>query len=107
MYYPGLIDTARVLRLPMLVLGAAQDILIPPAFVRATARSYGTEAEIFPDMAHGLMLERDWEAVARRIRDWLAAEGLYTRNRLGRLQHGIASCGERVYQYVSSSVVAV
>ena len=76
MYYPGLIDTTQVLRLPMLVLGAAQDILIPPAFVRATARSYGTEAEIFPDMAHGMMLERDWEAVARRIRDWLADEGL-------------------------------
>lgn len=75
MFGLGVIDPARVPRMPMLVLGAAQDILIPPAFVRATARSYGTEAEIFPDMAHGMMLERGWEAVARRIHDWLAAEG--------------------------------
>jgi non-heme chloroperoxidase len=58
-------------RLPMLVLGAEHDHLIPPTAVTMTARRYGVTAEIFPDMGHGIMLERDWRKVAQRILDWL------------------------------------
>lgn len=57
---------------PMLVLGAQYDHLIPPSLVAMTARTYGLEPEIFPDMGHGMMLERDWAQVAQRIADWLA-----------------------------------
>ncbi len=63
-------------RPPMLVLGAEHDPLIPAALVKMTAATYGVEAEIFPGMGHGMMLERDWEAVARRIVCWLDALGL-------------------------------
>lgn len=58
---------------PMLVLGAEFDHLIPPSMVEMSARTYGVEAEIFPDMGHGMMLERNWQGVAQRILDWLKA----------------------------------
>jgi pimeloyl-ACP methyl ester carboxylesterase len=66
----------RVRRVPMLVLGAEEDTLFSPAMVRNTARTYGTEAEIFPGMAHGMMLEHDWQLVADRIIDWMVEQAL-------------------------------
>jgi pimeloyl-ACP methyl ester carboxylesterase len=61
---------------PMLVLGAAKDTIFYPDEVIATAQAYGTEAEIFPDMAHDMMLEAGWQAVADRILAWLEQRGL-------------------------------
>lgn len=60
---------------PMLVLGAEHDQLIPESVVRSTASTYGAQAQIFPDMGHGMMLEQDWRTVARSIRLWLAEQG--------------------------------
>jgi hypothetical protein len=37
----------------------------------ATARAYGTTAVIFPDMAHDMMLESGWHAVADHMITWL------------------------------------
>lgn len=62
---------SRVGKLPLLVLGAEHDHLMPASTAEMTARAYGVEAEIFPGMGHGLMLERDWRKVAQRILDWL------------------------------------
>jgi len=62
---PDLVST------PLLVLGAEDDILFTQREVRATAAAYRTEAEIFPDMAHDMMLEPGWAAVAERIHAWL------------------------------------
>jgi non-heme chloroperoxidase len=62
---------SRIGDLPMLVLGAEHDHLMPASTAEMTARTYGTEAEIFAGMGHGLMLERDWRKVAQRILDWL------------------------------------
>jgi pimeloyl-ACP methyl ester carboxylesterase len=56
---------------PLLVLGAENDIVFTQQEVRATARAYHTEAEIFPKMAHDMMLEPGWAAVAERIHAWL------------------------------------
>ena len=61
---------------PLLVLGAEHDGTFTPNEVRATARAYRTEAEIFPDMGHDMMLEPGWAAVAERIHVWLGARGL-------------------------------
>ncbi len=61
---------------PMLVLGGELDRCFTPKEVHATARAYGTEAEIFPGMGHNMMLEPDWATVAQRIRGWLSARGL-------------------------------
>ena len=59
-----------------LVLGGGRDAFFPIATIESTARMRGVEAEIFPDMAHALMLERDWQQVADRIVDWLQEGGV-------------------------------
>lgn len=64
------------IKTPMLVLGAELDTCFSVKEVHATARTYGTEAEIFPAMAHDMMLEPDWATVAQRIDTWLGARGL-------------------------------
>lgn len=66
----------RMHRPPLLVLGAEKDVLIPPFLVQSTARTYGVPDRIFRGLGHGVMLERDWEEVARHVRDWLATHGL-------------------------------
>jgi pimeloyl-ACP methyl ester carboxylesterase len=72
----NLVKTKRVKRVPMLVLGAEHDTLVTQREIHRTAAVYGAEAEIFPDMAHEMMLEPGWQAVAERIDGWLAAHGL-------------------------------
>jgi pimeloyl-ACP methyl ester carboxylesterase len=58
-------------RAPMLVLGAEWDGSITQKEVRDTARAYRTEAQIFPDLGHDMMLEPGWRTVAERIADWV------------------------------------
>ena len=57
---------------PVLVLGAEGDAFVFRGGLEATAKTYRTEAEIFPNMAHAMMLEQGWQAVAERICGWLA-----------------------------------
>jgi pimeloyl-ACP methyl ester carboxylesterase len=61
---------------PMLVLGGELDRCFSVKEVEATARAYHTEAEIFPGVAHNMMLEPGWAAVAHRIHTWLGDRGL-------------------------------
>lgn len=69
------IDTGRIADVPLMVLGGADDHIIPPAFVRSAARLLGTKAEILPGLGHALMLEHGWDEVAGRIDDWLRVQG--------------------------------
>jgi pimeloyl-ACP methyl ester carboxylesterase len=62
---PGKIKT------PMLVLGAEKDTVISTGDVRKTARAYNAQTDIFPNMAHDMMLEANWKSVAERILGWL------------------------------------
>jgi pimeloyl-ACP methyl ester carboxylesterase len=66
----------KKIKTPLLILGAGNDNSITPGQVHATARAYGVQAEIFPNMAHDMMLEKDWEAVAKRILEWLNEKGI-------------------------------
>ncbi|GAB4503034.1 MAG: alpha/beta hydrolase [Anaerolineales bacterium] len=66
----------RQVQTPMLVIGAQRDQVIPPRMVRNTARAYGVEPEIFPHIAHDVMLENGWEQVAARIAEWLQEKGI-------------------------------
>jgi pimeloyl-ACP methyl ester carboxylesterase len=63
--HPGRVTT------PLLVLGAADDRIFPVREAEATARAYGTEAVIFPHMAHDMMLERGWQAWVDHMLAWL------------------------------------
>lgn len=56
---------------PLRVLGTQGDRLTPPRTIEATARAFGTQAQIFPGMAHDMMLETGWEEVAASILAWL------------------------------------
>ena len=61
---------ARI-KTPMLVLGGARDTIFHVHEIEATARAYATRAEIFPDLAHDMMLEPRWQSAAERILAWL------------------------------------
>lgn len=61
---------------PLLVLAAKYDRVFTVAEERATARAYHTDAVLFPNMAHDMMLEKDWQAVADGIKSWLESHGL-------------------------------
>jgi hypothetical protein len=45
--------------------------MLRPSEIQATAKAYGTEAEIVSDIAHNVMLELRWQSVAERIFRWL------------------------------------
>lgn len=60
---------------PILVLGATNDAIFHPNEIQATARAYHTQAVIFPDMAHDMMLEAGWQKVADRMLGWLTEQG--------------------------------
>ncbi len=65
---------AERVKTPILVLGAADDRFISPQEIEATARAYQSQAEFFPRMAHDMMLEAGWRAVADRILGWLGMQ---------------------------------
>jgi hypothetical protein len=44
--------------------------------VEATARAYRTEAVVFPDVAHDMMLDVRWKRVADHIVAWVRERGL-------------------------------
>ncbi|MGF1641085.1 MAG: alpha/beta hydrolase [Rhodospirillales bacterium] len=56
---------------PVLVLGAEKDAFVYRGALEATARSYGTTPEVFPGMAHAMMLDVGWQRVADRMLEWL------------------------------------
>ena len=63
-------------RVPVRVLGAAEDGIFTPGEVQRTARAYGTQATIYPRMGHNMMLEPDWEGVAGDVVAWLGEQGV-------------------------------
>ena len=67
---PGRVKT------PLLVLGAAEDQIFGPHEIEATAAAYGTTAQIFPGLAHDVMLDEGWQTVAEAMVEWLTARGL-------------------------------
>lgn len=59
------------LQMPILALGARNDVFVSPAIVEETARWYKAEVHIVPDMAHAMMLEMNWRTAADDLLDWL------------------------------------
>lgn len=75
MYGGDLPDQGKMTRCPMLVMGAAEDELIPGAFVRATARSYRAPLCIVDGIGHLMMLDAAWRLAADRLLDWMRENG--------------------------------
>jgi alpha-beta hydrolase superfamily lysophospholipase len=64
------------IRVPVLVVGAGRDRLVPAALVRLTGRKYaavGGEYREYPNHGHWLYAEPGWEKPAADIYEWLAA----------------------------------
>lgn len=59
------------LRIPVLVLGAQNDVLISSTTIAETARFYQADAHIFPKMGHAMMMELNWREVADALLAWL------------------------------------
>jgi hypothetical protein len=59
----------------VLVLSAENDAIFTRHEQEQTGLAYGTQAEFFP-IAHDMMLETGWQAVADRIIAWLTEKGL-------------------------------
>ena len=70
MTFPSLPTPGRMTT-PLLVLGAEHDGSFTVEEVRATARTYQAESQVFPGIGHDMMLEPGWRAVAQRIAEWL------------------------------------
>jgi pimeloyl-ACP methyl ester carboxylesterase len=70
---PAVVNARNI---PLLVLGGADDRVFPVPEAEATARAYRTQAVIFPDTAHDMMLEANWQAVADKIIGWLGEQKL-------------------------------
>jgi alpha-beta hydrolase superfamily lysophospholipase len=66
----------KCVKAPVLVTGTAKDTSFRRSQVEATARAFHTNAVLFPDMNHGMMLEAGWQGVADRIIAWLTDKGL-------------------------------
>lgn len=60
------------LDLPVLVMGAENDMFVFPGGIDATADTYRATAEMFPDMGHAMMLDHNWLKPAERMLEWLA-----------------------------------
>ncbi|MEZ0352487.1 alpha/beta hydrolase [Mycobacterium sp. pR1184] len=71
----NLVKTARVTT-PLLVAGGEYDEIYPPSVVHKTAKAYGTQATIIPDMGHSVTLEPEWPTLAGHIVSWLKEQGL-------------------------------
>ena len=70
------LPSPRKIKAPMLVLGAEKDAIFHPAEVETTARAYGTQPKIFSGVAHDMMLDSQWQAVADCMLEWLASRQL-------------------------------
>ena len=59
---------------PVLVVNGTADKVVPHRYAEKTADALGATMISIDGAAHELMLDRGWEDVARRVRDWLAAQ---------------------------------
>jgi pimeloyl-ACP methyl ester carboxylesterase len=64
------------IRTPMFVVGAENDNVFYRRDMRKTARAFNQQAVIIPDIAHDMMLERDWRRAAIVILGWLKDRGI-------------------------------
>ncbi|WP_183406961.1 alpha/beta hydrolase [Nocardioides marmorisolisilvae] len=64
----------RPLDVPLLVLGATDDTIFPPADVAATAKAWGTEPVMVSGIAHDVMLDPGWKRVAETLASWVLAQ---------------------------------
>lgn len=76
MMFLNLPKTARSNRVPTLVLGSLDDLIISEKDLRKTAVVYDAELKLFPAIGHNIMLDEGWELVANAISQWVQEKEL-------------------------------
>lgn len=61
--------------IPILVLGSSDDLFFPMRAQKRTAKAYGVEPIMLPNMCHDMMLDPEWEKGAEEILKFLQQEG--------------------------------
>ncbi|MEM7570135.1 MAG: alpha/beta fold hydrolase [Pseudomonadota bacterium] len=62
--------------IPVTVIGACDDQLIPVSAVERTAQFHGVEPILFEDTAHALMVDTRWNVIAQHLLDWIQQDVL-------------------------------
>ncbi|HYQ91165.1 MAG TPA: alpha/beta hydrolase [Candidatus Competibacteraceae bacterium] len=68
------LDPLRLKRdhsLPMLVMAAGRDAFFSTGLMQDMARYYRADLALFPDLAHAMMLEMNWQQAAEYLLYWL------------------------------------
>ena len=81
MHSQAKVDTANTTRGPLLLISGTADHTVPDVVTRSTLKQYRdstavTELTQFEGRGHSLTIDQGWEAVARTVLEWLAAQGL-------------------------------
>lgn len=71
--WPRPVASAQLLGVPALVLGAAEDPLVPPDSLLRTAWLHGAEQVTMDQLGHAMMLDAGWRRVAEAMLRFLAA----------------------------------
>ena len=61
------LPSPKKVKTPIIIIVVQNDYLFSPKEMESTAKAYGTKAVFFDDMAHDMMLEENWKAVADYI----------------------------------------
>lgn len=56
---------------PVLVIGAGHDAFVSASHIKQTTKFFHAESKIFEDSAHAMMLDNNWQNVAKYIADWV------------------------------------
>jgi non-heme chloroperoxidase len=63
--------SAERIRCPVLVVGGADDVAIPPRIQRRIARKYGATFRLYEGNAHFLIWEKGWDRIATDVGSWI------------------------------------
>ncbi len=75
-YNPLLWSPRKDVKIPMLWLAGAKDVLIPEAKGRRSAAFYGADYIVVEEAGHNIMMERNSHTTAETIHNWLVYQGI-------------------------------
>lgn len=70
----AIVTSPKTTKTPILVLGSKRDWYFPNRTAKGIAKAYGTEAVIFSDISHDMMLDIGWKNVAGKIEEFITGK---------------------------------
>ncbi|MCS6980944.1 MAG: lysophospholipase [Flavobacteriales bacterium] len=66
----------RRVSVPILCMAAGRDLIVENKALEKTARAFGSDYVLLPELAHNMMLDTHWEKACEKLHAWLQAKGL-------------------------------